>query len=269
VRYPKAPEEFMVSVIVPVWNDAACLRDLLDRLGNEPGPLEIIVVDGRSTDGTPEVASRYAGVRLISVPRGRGRQMNAGARAARGETLLFLHCDTLPPRGAIVELPELLRSSGADFGAFRLRFDPPCLLPALLALFTRFALPWTCFGDQGVFVTRQFFLKTGGFPEIPALEEVHWLRRAAREGCMVRSSRTVTTSARRFQRAGQVRQTLRNGWILLRDRLGADPARLAELYQAGPYQGCSMGQEDIHPPRSSPDSASDSLATQSIPADRF
>jgi rSAM/selenodomain-associated transferase 2 len=254
----------MVSVIVPVWNDAVCLRELLDHVKDEPGPLEIFVVDGRSTDETPEIATRYPRVQLISVPRGRGRQMNAGARAASGETLLFLHCDTLPPRGAIAELPELLRSTGADFGAFRLRFSPPCLVPQFLALFTRFPLPWTCFGDQGIFVSRRFFFKTGGFPDIPFLEEVHWLRTAAREARMVRSPRTVTTSARRFQHAGQVRQTLRNAWILLRDRLGSDPARLAEIYQR-----CSIGQDGSRRPRSSSEAASDSLSPHSVPADRF
>ena len=259
----------MVSVIVPVWNDAACLRHLLNLLKSEPGPIEIIVIDGQSTDGTAEVASEYAGVRLLSVPRGRGRQMNAGARAARGETLLFLHCDTVLSLGAIAGLPDLLQSSGADFGAFRLRFDPPCLLPTLLALFTRFALPWTCFGDQGIFVTRQFFLKTGGFPEIPVLEDIHWRRTASMKGRMVRSPLSVTTSARRFQQAGQVRQTLRNGWILLRDYLGADPARLAEIYDAGLDQGFRVAKNLSPRPRRSPDSTSDSLAAQSMPGDRF
>ncbi len=254
----------MVSVIVPVWNDAAGLRKLLERLGTEPGPLEIIVVDGQSTDDTAEIAARYSYVRLIPAPRGRGRQMNTGAGAARGETLLFLHCDTLPPPGAIAELPGLLQSARADFGAFRLRFDPPCLVPQFLALFTRLALPWTCFGDQGIFVSRQFFFETGGFPEIPFLEEVHWLRTAASTGRMIRSPRTVTTSARRFQQAGQVRQTWRNAWILIRDRLGADPARLAAL-----YQGCSMGREDTAHSHSSSDSTSDSLSPHSVPADRF
>ncbi len=250
----------MVSVIVPVWNDAACLQILLDQLRNEPGPLDIVVVDGQSTDAVLEVVALYPGVRLISTSRGRGRQMNAGAEVALGETLLFLHCDTLPPPGAIAEVPELLRSSGADFGAFRLRFDPPCLVPSLLALFTRWALPWTCFGDQGIFVNRPFFLTTGGFPEIPALEEVHWLRRAARQGRMVRSRRIVSTSARRFQQAGPLRQTLRNGRILLRDRLGADPARMAEL-----YKGFSVSQGIARRPRSSADATSGPLAPQSAP----
>lgn len=220
----------MVSVIVPVWNDAACLRLLLERLEHEPGRLDVIVVDGGSTDGVERVTEGFPKVRLLPSPRGRGRQMNEGARAARGGTLLFLHSDTLPPLGAIVELPELLAAAAADYGAFRVRFDPPYLLPQLLARFTRLAKPWTCFGDQGIFVRRDFFEATGGFPEIPVLEEVHWLRIAGRLGKMIRSPRAVVTSARRFEKAGQIRQTLRNGWILLRDRMGEDPAQLAKLF---------------------------------------
>jgi glycosyltransferase involved in cell wall biosynthesis len=206
-----------------VWNDAACLRHLLELLKGEPGPIEIIVINGQSTDGTAEVASKY-GVRLLSVPRGRGRQMNAGARAARGETLLFLHCDTVPSFGAIAGLPDLLQSSGADFRAFRLRFDPPCLLPTLLALFTWFALPWTCFGDQGIFVDRQFFRKTGGFPEIPALEDVHWLR---------------TIAERRWDGAGVGRFLCALSAIAGRSR------RWADRHAAG--SGCGVGQQ--HPGR--------------------
>jgi rSAM/selenodomain-associated transferase 2 len=222
----------VVSVIVPVLNDSACLRLLLQRLVQEPGELDVIVVDGGSTDGVERVTKSFPKVRLLPSPRGRGRQMNEGARAARGDTLLFLHSDTLPPLGAIGELPELLAAAAAHYGAFRVRFDPPYLLPQLLARFTHLAKPWTCFGDQGIFVRRDFFEATGGFPEIALLEEVHWLRTAGRLGKMIRSPRAVVTSARRFEKAGQVRQTLRNGWILLRDRMGEDPARLAKLYRS-------------------------------------
>ena len=226
----------MVSVIVPVWNDAACLRTLLAKLSGETGRVEIIVVDGGSGDGVVTLVEQFPRVRFLRCARGRGRQMNTGARAARGGTLLFLHSDTVPPVAAMPELPDLLRSSNADFGAFQLRFDPPCLVPGLLARFTRLAKPWACFGDQGIFVDRRFFLATGGFPEIPILEEVHWLRKARGMGSMVRSRHTVVTSARRFRERGQVRQTLLNAWILLLDRFGADPAHLAKLYELGTWR---------------------------------
>lgn len=237
----------MVSVVIPVWNDAASLRILLQHLSAEPDPVEFIVVDGGSTDDVEDVASRFARVRFLTSCLGRGFQMNAGARAAVGDTLVFLHSDTLPPAGGISELPNLLRSRRADFGAFRVRFDPACFLPQSLAVFTRLTKHWTCFGDQAIFVNRSFFEATGGFPEIPILEEVHWLRRAAKIGKMTRSSQAVVTSARRFQHAGQVRQTLRNGWILLLDRMGTDPARLAETYLNGHWIAIRTAADGVPP----------------------
>jgi rSAM/selenodomain-associated transferase 2 len=220
----------MVSVIIPVLNDAAFLRALLERLEREPGPQEIIVADGGSGDITLAIRERFASVRWITSAPGRGCQMNAGARAARGEVLLFLHSDTSVPRGAIAELPALLASRHADFGAFRIHFSPPVWLPELLAQATRLASPWCCFGDQGIFVRRDFFFATGGFPEIPLLEDVHWVRSAGKLGRMIRSRYTVTSSARRFEKIGTIRQTWRNLLILVRDLYGEDPAVLARFY---------------------------------------
>ncbi len=223
----------MISVIVPVWNDRESLEALLPWLIEEPDSPEIIVVDGGSRDGSVEATRRFPSVRLVESERGRGCQMNRGAGVARGDVLLFLHGDTRPSRGAIADLPRLLDSRGADFGAFRLRFDPPVRLPSLLTFFTRLARSWSCFGDQGIFARREFFRATGGFPEIPLLEDVHWLRLAGKQGKMTRSPYTAVTSARRFERIGCLRQTWRNLSILLRDLAGQDPAELAVLYERG------------------------------------
>jgi len=220
----------MVSVIVPVWNDASCLDNLLHWLADEPGVFEIIVVDAGSSDHTTDVASSYPGVRLISSSRGRGRQMNAGAAVAGGDVLLFLHADTIPPRGSIAGLSALLKARQADFGAYRVRFDPPVFIPQVFALLTRFAFSWTCFGDQGIFVEREFFQKTGGFPDIALVEDIRWVRAAVKMGRMIRSPRTVVTSARRFVETGALRQLWRNSCILVLERLGCDPATLAGIY---------------------------------------
>lgn len=220
----------MVSVIIPVLNEAEHLRALLARLQQEPGNPEIIVADGGSSDATEEILREFPKVQKTTTQPGRGRQMNAAARLAQGEVLLFLHCDTYAPPGAIAELPGLLTARNADFGAFRIRFDPPVWLPQLLATATRLASPWCCFGDQGIFARREFFWKTGGFPEIPLLEDVHWVRAAGKRGRMVRSPHAVVSSARRFERIGTVRQSLRNLSVLLRDLAGQDPAALERLY---------------------------------------
>ncbi|MEX2303242.1 MAG: TIGR04283 family arsenosugar biosynthesis glycosyltransferase [Bryobacterales bacterium] len=220
----------MVSIIIPVLNEAELLRVLLGRLTRETGEFEIVVADGGSTDATEDILSEFPNVRKTVTLPGRGLQMNAGARAARGEVLVFLHCDTYAPPGAIAELPALLSSQNADFGAFRIRFDPPVWLPRLLAVATRVPSPWCCFGDQAIFVRADFFFSTGGFPEIPLLEDVHWVRAAGKRGRMVRSRHAVVSSARRFEKIGTVRQSWRNLSILIRDLLGQDPAELARLY---------------------------------------
>jgi rSAM/selenodomain-associated transferase 2 len=223
----------MVSVIIPVLNEADYLRALLARLEKEPGRPEIIVAPGGQSRAVEQVIEQFPAVRKAATGPGRGRQMNAGARLARGSVLLFLHCDTYAPPGAIAEIPELLAAARADFGAFRIGFDPPVWLPQLLAIATRLANPWCCFGDQGIFVRREFFAATGGFPEIPLLEDVHWVRAAGKRGRMIRSPHMVVSSARRFERIGTVRQSLRNLSILIRDLLGHDPAELARLYDKG------------------------------------
>ena len=233
-----------VSVIVPVWNEAGRLAGWLDDLSREPGVREIIVADGGSRDGSTEIARRFPGVRVVESRRGRGMQMNAGAHAASGSVLLFLHCDTSLPGGAIAELSALLASTPADFGAFRVRFEPSVMLPNFLAWLTRFAKPWCCFGDQGIFTTRDFFERTSGFEDIPLLEDVRWARRAFRLGRMVRSRRTAVTSARRFVEMGVTRQLWRDLRILVRERMGHDPCQLEMLYQAGYARGPILRSED-------------------------
>lgn len=203
----------------------------------EPGEFEVIVVDGGSVDGSREYAEGDAGCRVVVADRGRAKQLNAGARAAHGEVLLFLHCDTRLPAGAIEQLPMLLEGSAADFGAFRIRFEPRFVLLDTLGSLTRLARPWCCFGDQGIFVRRAFFERVGEYPEVPILEDVYWLRRAGRLGRMVRARDVAVTSSRRFVEHGVVRQTLRNLWILVRDRLGDDPAELAGLYHGASALG--------------------------------
>jgi rSAM/selenodomain-associated transferase 2 len=223
-----------VSVIIPVWNDVSALRSTLEWLSMEPGVFEVIVVDGGSVDGSREYAESHGGYRIVLSDRGRAKQLNAGAQVARSDVLLFLHCDTRLAGGAIARLPRLFEESEADFGAFRVRFEPRLALLDALGLLTWLARPWCCFGDQGIFVQREFFERVGCYPEIPLLEDVHWLRRAGREGRIVRSRDVAVTSSRRFVECGAVRQTLRNLWILIRDRLEHDPAELAGLYHGAP-----------------------------------
>ncbi|MBF0191965.1 MAG: TIGR04283 family arsenosugar biosynthesis glycosyltransferase [Magnetococcales bacterium] len=215
-----------VSVIVPTWNEAATLPGLLAQLRRQSGvTLEILVADGGSTDGTRELA-RQAGVRVVdSGQRGRGAQMNAGARVAAGDDLLFLHADSgLPDPGllrrACAHLDHIRAHSGDRWaGHFRLRFvDPPFDPPWILRYFARKTVlnrPEGIHGDQGLLLSRSFFAALGGFDTgLPFLEDQRLSRQVARLGRWTTLPGTLETSARRFRHEGVIRRMLLNAMIL-------------------------------------------------------
>ncbi|MBW3616366.1 MAG: TIGR04283 family arsenosugar biosynthesis glycosyltransferase [Proteobacteria bacterium] len=216
-----------LAVIVPALNEAVRIGPLLDALS---GWDEVVVADGGSTDGTPEIA-RARGVEVVAAPRGRGPQMNAGVRACGAELLLFLHADTLPPSDA----PRLIREALADptvaGGAFRAAFEGGGPTLRLAAWFTRFETGLTTFGDQGFFMRRSAWAAAGGFPEEPFLEDVDMRRRLKRLGRFMKLESAVHTSARRFEAEGTLRRFALNAWILLLHRLGVRPGRLLRFYR--------------------------------------
>ena len=215
-----------ISVIVPTLNEAACIAACLRSVRIQEVEAEVLVVDGGSTDDTVAIASRRA--RVVQGVRGRGAQMNAGARASSGGVLLFLHADTLlHPEGLAAMLRALVDPRTAG-GTFTLRFDAAHPLLRLYGWCTR--LPWFRYGDQGIFVRREVFERLGGYREMPLLEDVDLLRRMRRHGRLAIVARPVTTSARRFLRRGIVRQQLVNGAILAAYALGISPVRLAGWY---------------------------------------
>ena len=212
----------MISVIVPVLDEAAALPAALDALLAQPGDFEVIVVDGGSGDATCDIARARAGVRLLQAPRGRAAQMNAGAAAARGELLLFLHADTRLPAGAIAALDAAQRRDGWQAGAFRHRFAPQDWRLALVSWGNnlRCRRSRVYFGDQAIFVRRELFERLGGFPVVPMLEDVIFCERLRGVTRAVLLSEAVTTDARRFLHHGVWRSTARALLILARHRLG-------------------------------------------------
>jgi rSAM/selenodomain-associated transferase 2 len=217
----------VVSVIIPTLNEAGIIEDTLKSL---PGGVhEVIVADGGSSDATPEIASSLAHV--IEAPRGRASQMNAGAAVATGDVLLFLHADTRLPHDALAAIARALREPCTESGTFRLRFSAEAPLLRFYSACTRVLPPAACFGDRGLFVRRAAFEAVGGFPEVPLFEDVEMVRRLHRRGGFRFLQQSVTTSARRFERHGLVRQQLRNVYLWLRYLGGADPERLAHLYR--------------------------------------
>lgn len=222
-----------ISVIVPTLDEAryieACLHAIQDS-----ETVETIVVDGGSTDDTVQRAATLAAT-VIVAPRGRGAQMNAGARLAHGDVLLFVHADSVLPRGWRVGIATALHDPRVVGGTFRLRFDRDTALLRFYAWFTRFEWRVFHYGDQGIFVRRHVFEALGGFIEQPLMEDVDFLARLRRAGRTVLCPLDVITSARRFERHGIVRQQLLNAALVGLYHLGASPATLARWYRHGQH----------------------------------
>lgn len=216
-----------ISVIIPTLNEEAAIEETLKRLTGQ----EIIISDGGSTDRTMEIARRLA--KVVPSPCGRGCQMNSGAREASGDTLLFLHADTILPDG----WADMIRTATADErvigGAFSLSIDSGKLSHRIIAatanLRSRFlGLPY---GDQGIFVKTSVFKGISGFKDIPIMEDVDLVRRLKKTGKVVLLKDKVTTSARRWEREGVVYTTIRNWSLMTLYLIGFPPERLYRFYK--------------------------------------
>ncbi len=235
-----------LSIIIPTRRIGHHLEPCLDACRRSFPGAEIIVVvafEGADPDrraelpdppGPPSPPSPIEGVtQILFATPGRGPQCNAGAHAAAGELLLFLHDDTILPRQAAALMESAFAADDAELACFRLRFDDAHWLLGLYGWFSRFDSLLTSFGDQGILIRRRFFDHLGGFPDWPLFEDVELLRRARRRARVLKLPGVVTTCAVRFRRNGVVRQQLMNAGLILRYFLGAAPTRLAELYERG------------------------------------
>jgi rSAM/selenodomain-associated transferase 2 len=209
----------------------------LEEIQGTPGVSEVIVVDGGSTDRTAAIVGGFPAVRLVSAPRGRGVQMNAGARAAAADVLLFLHADVSLPRDAARWVAAALADPAVVAGAFRTRTvddrDPPrrrrWLVPLLRLADLRSRWTRLPYGDQALFVRREAFVGAGGFPEQPLMEDLELSRRLRRLGRIATVPAAVRVSGRRFL-ARPLRSVLGMRVLPLLYRLGVSPHLLARLY---------------------------------------
>jgi rSAM/selenodomain-associated transferase 2 len=225
----------MLSIVIPTLNEAANLGRLLPELAQTCPKAEVIVADGGSTDGTPDLVRRAPGVKLIEASRGRARQMNAGARTAGGSTILFLHADTVLPPDAPQAIEDALRVPGVVGGRFDVRFDNPRAIFTLIATMMnlRSRLTRICTGDQAIFVRRRTFDVLEGYPDIPLMEDIDFSRRLKRQGRIACLRLRVTTSARKWEREGVLR-TIALMWALrFLYCAGVEPARLHPWYYGG------------------------------------
>ena len=220
-----------LSIVMPVLDEVAEIEAALAALAPyRARGVEVIVVDGGSSDGTPERA-RVLAARVIAAPRGRALQMNAGAAVATGDVLLFLHTDTQLPENADGLLLDGLARSGRAWGRFDVRFESGGLLRVVAIMMNlRSRLTGIATGDQALFVTRAAFDNVGGFPPIALMEDVALSVRLKRFGrpCALRAR--VTTAARRWRAHGTLRTVLLMWRLRLRFFFGADPAKLARAY---------------------------------------
>jgi rSAM/selenodomain-associated transferase 2 len=216
-----------LSVVLPVLNAAASLPATLAALGNVD---EIVLADGGSSDGTASLP----GLRIVAAPRGRGVQLIAGAKAARGDWLLFLHADTVLSPGWQNVARRFMADPAnvARAGYFELAFASPApdaLRVARLANWRArtLGLPY---GDQGLLISRRFYDALGGYAPLPLMEDVDFVRRIGKPG-LVALDAVATTSAARYERDGWLARPLRNLFCLALYYLGVSPHTIAGLYR--------------------------------------
>lgn len=226
----------MLSIIIPVLNEAPNLQRLLPILPQKCPSAEVIVVDGGSSDGTREVLQQFPLARLVASTRGRARQMNAGAREARGEILLFLHADTFLPDGAEQAILMALGDPRIAGGRFDVRFDSSRVIFQAIAFLMNFRsrLTWIATGDQALFVRQTIFAEMGGYPDIPLMEDVEFSKNLRRHGGIACLRLPVTASPRKWEREGVVRTVLLMWTLRLLYFFGASPARLHRFYYGHP-----------------------------------
>ena len=222
----------LISIIVPVLDEAAAIGDQLDRLALLTGRWQVIVVDGGSRDETCEIASRHSSRPLVlGAPAGRALQMNAGACAAAGEALLFLHADTQLPADAHASLSRALADRSTLGGNFALRFDGGDRFSRLLGVW--YALQrrsGVYYGDSAIWLRPSVFEQLGGFRPLAVMEDYDLARRLRRAGRTVCLAGPAVTSARRWRRLGLPRTIA--SWVAIRWLFlaGVSPQRLARLY---------------------------------------
>lgn len=219
-----------ISVVIPTLNEELSIAETLEAVSELQNISEVIIVDGGSEDKTIEIAESF-GARIIKAKRGRGSQLDAGAREATGACLWFLHADTLPPNDADKEILTALQDETIVGGNFEIRFDGETRAAKILTwLYPKLRLLGLCYGDSAFFVRRKFYEKSGGFPDLPLFEDVEFYKRLKKHGRFIHLKSFVTSSSRRFEKRSFALTFAR--WTLFQGLywIGVSPEILAKYY---------------------------------------
>ncbi|HCQ23517.1 MAG: glycosyltransferase [Aphanizomenon flos-aquae LD13] len=222
----------LISIIIPTLNEADNIQEAIisSQIGSH---IEIIIVDGGSQDQTLLIAKSLNVQAIISSP-GRAHQMNAGAMAASGEILLFLHADTRLPTNFDQMIRTTLAKPGIVAGAFTLQINSPHWGLRLV----EFGVKWRCnlwqmpYGDQGIFITKDVFQQVGNFPQIPIMEDFELMRKLKTLGKIYLLPTPVITSPRRWLKKGILQTTLGNQIIIIAYLLGISPNQIRNWYSS-------------------------------------
>jgi len=220
-----------MSVLIPAFNEAAIIDDVLRHTVKTLPGREVIVIDGGSADGTAELAALHATV--LRSTASRGGALNDAARVARGDVLLFLHADTRLPSDAGEQIFRMLEDSRVVGGAFRFAFDDRRAIARAIAAWVNFrSRAFNVFlGDQALFVRKEVFLRAGGFRDWSLMEDLEILHRLRRFGHLRIAGSTIATSARRHVRDGWLRTTATVWIVTWLHFCGVPPRILTRLYR--------------------------------------
>jgi rSAM/selenodomain-associated transferase 2 len=224
-----------ISIIIPVMNETAIINTALKMLLKQKfsGMFEVIVVDGNSQGTTIGCIDHPDVLKITALP-GRGAQMNAGAAVACGKNLLFLHCDTLLPRGGLESIHTVLKNPSIQAGAFDLSIQDRGFFFRMVEKTASFRSRITKipYGDQAIFIRTCFFNQIGRYRHIPIMEDVDLMVRIKKAGGRIQFiDQPAATASRRWREEGRVYSTLRNWTLMLLFFFGVAPERLARFYQ--------------------------------------
>lgn len=221
-----------ISVVIPAINEEAVIGAAIESARNA-GAGEIIISDGGSRDQTIRIASEFRGTKIVRSLPGRGVQLNSGALLVNEdqEVILFLHADNLLDKQCLRQICELAE---IGWGAFRQRIDSSSKIYRFIELGNEMRVRFrgVPFGDQAIFVRRFDFVQSGGFEEVPLMEDVGFAKKMRKTSRPVLLDGPVTISSRRWERRGPIRQTLLNWKIQIAYALGVSPERLKNWYRS-------------------------------------